>query len=86
MPVPFADLLAPHFLTNPERLFADDRYHPSAEGYALAAKQLLPALCQALGESESSAPAGSATPLARLTRLLGRPTPGVPAPVDLPGD
>lgn len=86
VPVPFADLLAPHFLTNPERLFADDRYHPSAEGYALAAKQLLPALCQALGESESSAPAGSATPLARLTRLLGRRTTGVPAPVDLPGD
>jgi len=29
-------------------LFAHDGYHPSAAGYALAAKELLPPLCQAL--------------------------------------
>lgn len=89
VPVPFADLLAPHFLTEPERLFAEDRYHPSAVGYALAAKQLLPALCHALGEAPPEAQAWpqadqTATRLARLTRLLGRRTTGVPAAVVLP--
>ena len=31
-------------------MFSADMFHPSAAGYALAAKQLLPALCEALGE------------------------------------
>jgi len=89
--VPFADLLAPHFLTDPQRLFAEDHFHPSAAGYALAAKQLLPALCQALGETPPEAgpwpqAARPATRLARLTRLLGRRTTGVPAAVVLPQD
>ncbi len=48
VPVPLADLLAPHFVTDAHRLFSDDRYHPSAHGYALAAGELLPALCDAL--------------------------------------
>lgn len=48
VPVPLADLLAHHFRSEPERLFAEDGYHPSADGYALAAEQLLPALCHAL--------------------------------------
>jgi len=48
IPVPLADLLGPHFRTGGHHLFADDRYHPSAAGYALAAEQLLPALRDAL--------------------------------------
>lgn len=91
VPVPFADLLTPHFLTEPDRLFAEDHFHPSAAGYALAAKQLLTALCQALGETPPEArpwpqAAVPATRLARLTRLLGRQTTGVPAAVVLPAD
>ena len=99
IPVPFADLLAPHFLTAPERLFAEDRYHPSAEGYALAARQLLPALCQALDWKASDRQAlgdtpdpemwthtGAATRLARLSRLLGRGTAGVEASGARPAD
>ena len=50
VPVPFSDLLAPEFLQAPELLFSDDMFHPSGAGYELAAKQLLPALCNALGE------------------------------------
>ncbi|MBS9535654.1 SGNH/GDSL hydrolase family protein [Mycobacterium sp. M1] len=46
--VPFVDLRAPEFHDTPEVLFAQDQYHPSATGYALAAKQLIPALCTAL--------------------------------------
>ena len=49
VPVPLAALLGPHFRTGGHHLFADDRYHPSAAGYALAAEQLLPALRHALG-------------------------------------
>ena len=47
--VPLADLLAPHFRTDPARMFSHDGYHPSADGYELVASQLLPALCRALG-------------------------------------
>lgn len=85
--VPLADLLTPHFMTEPERLFSEDHYHPSADGYALAAGQLLSALCQALGRSSPELPwaalppagAGAAT-LARLGRLLRGRGIGVPAP------
>lgn len=49
VPVPLADLLGSHFRTDPHRMLSDDRYHPSAAGYALAAGQLLPPLCRALG-------------------------------------
>ncbi|HEX7322793.1 MAG TPA: SGNH/GDSL hydrolase family protein [Mycobacterium sp.] len=49
VPVPFPDLRTSRF-QNPELLFAQDQYHPSAAGYALAANQLLPALYDALGE------------------------------------
>lgn len=91
IPIPFANLMAPHFVTEADRLFAEDRFHPSAAGYALAAKQLLPALCQALGEAAPDAqPWPQAEPAAnrldRLTRFLGRRTTGVPAAVVLPAD
>ena len=71
-------------------------FHPSAAGYALAANQLLPALCNALGESDRRHGARSAVGvadgrgsslLARLdgvSRLLRRRTTGVPAPIVVP--
>lgn len=95
VPVPFSDLLAPEFYKQPEVLFSDDMFHPSAAGYALAASQLLPALCDALGEcSPDGAPeealqtraADVSTLLAKvggITRLWRRTT-GVPAPVIAP--
>ncbi|RRR41916.1 SGNH/GDSL hydrolase family protein [Mycolicibacter terrae] len=51
--VPFADLRTPAFRNSPGLLFAQDQYHPSAAGYALAASQLIPALCAALDEADS---------------------------------
>ena len=48
IPVPLADLMAPHFASDPEVMFSEDRYHPSAVGYSLAAEQLLVALRDAL--------------------------------------
>lgn len=96
IPVPLADLLAPEFQQAPDLMFAEDQYHPSAAGYALAANQLIPALCAALDvppdDSDASpaalpwAPTAMST-LSRRTRLLAisrlrrRPTTGVPAPV-----
>lgn len=87
LPVQLASLLTPHFLSEPERLFSDDNYHPSAEGYALAAGQLLAALRHALGLPAPESPwtplpeaDPEATPLARLNRLLRRRSTGVPAP------
>ena len=49
VPVPFSDLLPLEFRKAPQRLFSDDMFHPSGAGYALAAQQLLPVLCNALG-------------------------------------
>ncbi len=91
VPVPLADLLTPEFRKAPEVLFSQDMFHPSAAGYALAASQLLPALCQRLGgwddapAGQSPAPLRSAL-LARvgpLSRLWRRST-GVPAPIVVP--
>ena len=91
VPVPLASLLTPHFLSEPERLFSEDHYHPSADGYALAAGQLLGALSHALGAStpdsswEPLPETGTqATTLDRLNKLLRRRPTGVPAPVVLP--
>jgi lysophospholipase L1-like esterase len=95
VPVPLADLLTPEFRQAPDVLFSDDMFHPSGAGYALAAKQLLPALCNALGEltiaADQESPlvtrtADGDTLLSRLggvSRLWRRST-GVPAPVLVP--
>lgn len=53
--VPFADFHAPEFRDTPGLMFAQDQYHPSAAGYALAANQVIPALCAALNEADSPA-------------------------------
>jgi lysophospholipase L1-like esterase len=50
VPVPLANLLAPQFRATPELMFSADGFHPSATAYALAAAQLLVALCDVLGE------------------------------------
>ena len=91
VPVALADLLLPHFRDSPELLFSKDGYHPSAAGYALVSNQLLPALCNALGESTGglvdelpSASVAPKTGVGILSRLLRRPTTGVPAPVVVP--
>ncbi|MFM1723530.1 SGNH/GDSL hydrolase family protein [Rhodococcus sp. PAM 2766] len=49
-PVPIGRLLASRFLEDPATMLSDDRYHPSAAGYRLAADHLAPALMRALAE------------------------------------
>ena len=41
-PVPLGDILGPEFDERPEVMFAEDRFHPSTEGYTAAAQVLLP--------------------------------------------
>lgn len=43
------DLLGPAFREQPLQMFSEDRFHPSAAGYARAAAALLPSVCDALG-------------------------------------
>jgi lysophospholipase L1-like esterase len=92
VPVPFSDLLSPDFRKMPDVLFSNDMFHPSAAGYALAASQLLPALCKALGgfvghrvaddalESRSADLGSWFGRVGNMSRLWRRST-GVPAPV-----
>lgn len=92
VPVPFSDLLAPEFYKAPEVLFSPDMFHPSGAGYRLAAQQLLPALCNALGDFVTDVPIEAAlesrtdeggsllTRIGNVTRLWRRTT-GVPAPI-----
>ncbi len=50
--VSLGSLLGPKFAAQPTRMFGTDRYHPSAEGYALAASVLLPTVVAALRAPE----------------------------------
>ncbi len=47
--VSLGDLLGPEFASRPQEMFSQDRFHPSAAGYARAAAALLPSVCAALG-------------------------------------
>ncbi|SCL54534.1 Lysophospholipase L1 [Micromonospora citrea] len=55
--VSLGDLLGPRFAAEPTRMFAWDRFHPSAEGYAVAAAALLPTVLSALGAGQERRPA-----------------------------
>jgi lysophospholipase L1-like esterase len=50
--VSLGDMLGPRFAAEPARMFAWDRFHPSAEGYAVAAAALLPTVLSALGAGQ----------------------------------
>jgi lysophospholipase L1-like esterase len=47
--VSLGDLLGPHFAARPKEMFAADRFHPSAAGYARAAAAMLPSVAASLG-------------------------------------
>lgn len=90
--VPLANLLAHEFRATPELMFSADGFHPSPTAYALAAAQLLVALCDALGQevrspvlnlaSRSGEPEIGApnTRLSAMARLWRRPAPSSAAP------
>ncbi|WP_084263048.1 SGNH/GDSL hydrolase family protein [Actinomadura formosensis] len=47
--VSLGDLLGREFAADPLSMFSEDRYHPSARGYAAAAAAVLPSVASALG-------------------------------------
>ncbi len=55
--VSLADLLGPEFAAHPGELFSEDRFHPSAAGYARAVSAILPSLAAALGVGDDPAAA-----------------------------
>ncbi|MDP0400444.1 SGNH/GDSL hydrolase family protein [Tsukamurella strandjordii] len=75
-PVPFADTLTPEFLQAPERMFSPDNFHPSAAGYELAARLILPEVLAALGEWHGPLPSppevSEAADAQRITARLRR--------------
>jgi len=56
--VSIGDLLGPEFAAAPERMFGTDNFHPSAEGYRLAAAAVLPTALVALRAVAGADPAG----------------------------
>ncbi|HEU5036812.1 MAG TPA: SGNH/GDSL hydrolase family protein [Nocardioides sp.] len=51
--VSLADVVGPFFITQPDEMFALDRFHPSGAGYRRTAKAVLPSVLLALGHAES---------------------------------
>ena len=59
--VSLADVVGPFFVTQPDEMFALDRFHPSGAGYRRTAKAMLPSVLAALGD-ESELPFGHYPP------------------------
>jgi lysophospholipase L1-like esterase len=62
--VPLGGRLGPRFAAEPHRMFGEDRFHPSPDGYATAAAALLPTVLAALAAPATPGPAtpGPAAP------------------------
>jgi lysophospholipase L1-like esterase len=50
--VSLADVVGPFFVTQPDEMFAIDRFHPSGAGYRRTAKAILPSVLAALGHED----------------------------------
>jgi lysophospholipase L1-like esterase len=52
--VSLGDLLGPAFAAEPDRMFSWDRFHPSADGYAMAAAAIVPTVIAALTDEDAT--------------------------------
>lgn len=50
--VSLSEVVGPFFLSQPDAMFAEDRFHPSSRGYQRTAKAMLPSVLAALGHGE----------------------------------
>ena len=64
--VSLAEVVGPFFVTQPDKMFATDRFHPSAAGYRRTAKALLPSVLAALGYLDE-VPFGHHAPLSTVS-------------------
>lgn len=62
--VALAQVVGPFFITQPDEMFALDRFHPSGAGYRRTAKAMLPSVLLALGHADS-VPFGHTPPASR---------------------
>lgn len=69
--VSLADVVGPVFVSQPEEMFAVDRFHPSSAGYRRTAKAILPSVLDALGY-EQELPSGHYWPTADDSARTGR--------------
>lgn len=61
--VSLAEVVGPFFSSQPDAMFAEDRFHPSGDGYRRTAKALLPSVLAALGDVDPAGlPAGHHAP------------------------
>ena len=51
--VSLAEVVGPFFITQPDEMFALDRFHPSSAGYRRTAKAMLPSVLAALGYTDA---------------------------------
>lgn len=61
--VDLSTVVGPFFVTQPDEMFSEDRFHPSGAGYRRTAKALLPSVLAALGQVEE-VPFGHHAPVA----------------------
>ena len=52
--VSLADVVGPVFVSQPEEMFAIDRFHPSSTGYRRTAEAIVPSVLDALGQAQES--------------------------------
>lgn len=51
--VSLSEVVGPFFMSQPDAMFSEDRFHPSGEGYRRTAKAMLPSVLAALGDGGS---------------------------------
>jgi lysophospholipase L1-like esterase len=74
--VSLGDLLGPRFAADPVRMFAADRYHPSAEGYRAAIDVVLPSALAALGLAPERATPSTSLPSLPAAAVAAADRPG----------
>ena len=80
--VSLGDLLGPRFAAEPTRMFAADRFHPSAEGYAVAAAAMLPTVLRGARRRRrvAAGPLTAGEGVRSLPQAAQRGRAGTPAP------
>ncbi|TDD27042.1 SGNH/GDSL hydrolase family protein, partial [Actinomadura sp. KC06] len=84
--ISLGDLLGREFAADPLSMFSEDRYHPSARGYAAASAAVLPSIASALGLEPDLAdqPGAGVLPVylaaAEAAEVSGTEVSGAPAP------
>lgn len=83
--VSLAHVVGPFFLTQPDVMFSQDRFHPSSAGQRRTAKALLPSVLAALRVREGDVPFGHHAPVPAAPSRTDGGALSAPAPRPAPG-